>query len=367
MTGSGDHAGGWCFWEEWWLSNNWPTLPGIRAYDVKVKVGTEWLLVNDTYGYEKKTQGFPEDFPYYYGWHTQFNDWFVVPNQPPDIPTLNSPPDGASGVNLTPDLIFSYSDPDNDDCTKFDLKVDDNSDFSSPEIDETDYSTGGPWSSGGTITYSVSSPLSPGTKHYWKVRVFGGTVWSNWSDGTWDFTTTQPSDILAVTVYARCRCSHPDRPDPVSSYLAGILCNGYWAQGGDHLTKYYKLSSTWRDLSYTWTTNPATGEVWTQEEINSLEIGVWLWASAWTPPAYPSSWCTQVYAIVEQDEEPTEYTLRPLANGSDVGLGQVPVSGEQWDKVDEVEADGIDTYLWHTTYGGSIPSAGDSCLFYVAP
>jgi hypothetical protein len=110
-------------------------------------------------------------------------------NDPPNTPTLNSPPDGATGVNLTPDLIFNYSDPNNDDCARFDLQVDDNLGFPSPEIDETDYSTGGPWSSGGTITYPVSSPLAPGTQYYWRVRVFDGTDWSSWSDGSWDFTT----------------------------------------------------------------------------------------------------------------------------------------------------------------------------------
>jgi hypothetical protein len=113
-------------------------------------------------------------------------------NQPPDIPTLVSPEDEETGVSLTPDLVFYYSDPDGDDCTKFDLKLADNPVFSSPEIDEADY--GGSWASDSAITYSVSSPLSPGTQYYWKVRVFDGTDWSEWSDGGWDFTTNYPPD-----------------------------------------------------------------------------------------------------------------------------------------------------------------------------
>jgi len=154
-----------------------------------------------------------------YAQYLSMTDDFITygsPNQRPATPTLVSPPDGATGVSLTPDLIFNYSDPDDDDCTKFDLKVDDNSDFSSPEIDETDYSTGGPWSSGSEIIYSVSSPLSPGTKYYWKVRVFDGTVWSNWSDGTWDFTTNQPPDLpsgLGPTQYVDGRWGDDNTPE----------------------------------------------------------------------------------------------------------------------------------------------------------
>ena len=110
-------------------------------------------------------------------------------NNPPHVPTLSSPPDGAIDQSLTLDLVFNYSDPDSDNCDKFDLQVDNNSTFASPEINETDYSLGGPWSSGGTITYSVSSGLSNETKYYWKVRVYDGTDWSDWSNGTWDFTT----------------------------------------------------------------------------------------------------------------------------------------------------------------------------------
>jgi hypothetical protein len=110
-------------------------------------------------------------------------------NDPPCIPTLNSPSDGATGVVLTPDLVFDYSDPDDDDCASFDLQVDDDAGFSSPEIDESDYSTGGPWSSGSSITYTVSTPLAPDTQYYWRVNVSDGTDWSGWSDGSWDFTT----------------------------------------------------------------------------------------------------------------------------------------------------------------------------------
>ena len=110
-------------------------------------------------------------------------------NTAPNTPTLNSPAHGSTGQSITPDLIINYLDADSDACAKFDLLVDDDFTFVSPEIKETDYSTDGPWASGGTITYSVSSGLSASTKYYWIVRVYDGTDWSNWSSGTWEFTT----------------------------------------------------------------------------------------------------------------------------------------------------------------------------------
>ena len=122
---------------------------------------------------------------------------YTPANTAPNVPTISSPSDGATGQSLTPDLVFNYSDTESDNCAKFDLQVDDDSGFGSPEVNETDYTSGGPWASGGTITYSVSSGLSESTKYYWKVRVYDGTEWSNWSDGSWDFTTGTGKKIIS--------------------------------------------------------------------------------------------------------------------------------------------------------------------------
>jgi alpha-tubulin suppressor-like RCC1 family protein len=115
---------------------------------------------------------------------------YTAANPSPNTPTLVSPGDGASDISLTPTLQFGYSDPAAESATKFDLKIDDNADFSSPVINLTDYSTGGPWASGSTINHTVvAGGLSVNGHYYWKVRAYDGTGWSSWSDGTWDFFT----------------------------------------------------------------------------------------------------------------------------------------------------------------------------------
>jgi len=129
-------------------------------------------------------------------------------NNPPDTPTLNSPSDGATGVALTPNLIFDYSDPDGNPCASFNLQVDNDLAFGSPEINEAGYAVGGPWLSGNPITYSVATPLAPGIQYYWRVDVFDGALWSGWSAGDWDFTigdagsvtdTYYPTDDVTVS------------------------------------------------------------------------------------------------------------------------------------------------------------------------
>jgi len=125
----------------------------------------------------------------------------VLPNTPPDIPTLNSPSDGATDVVLTPNLVFDYFDADDDDCTEFEILVDDDPGFGSPDINDAVL---GSWPSPGPITYNVTTPLAPGTQYYWQVDVFDDTEWSGWSDGMWDFTTGIQDGGAAKAEYHTC-------------------------------------------------------------------------------------------------------------------------------------------------------------------
>jgi len=91
-----------------------------------------------------------------------------------------------------PSHYFSwiYSDPDGNDEVRFQFQVDDNSDFSSPEVDETVIGT---WADGDTNNQTVIVEPSPdfgqigyNTAYYWRVKVWD----SNEVDSDW----TQYSD-----------------------------------------------------------------------------------------------------------------------------------------------------------------------------
>ena len=99
-------------------------------------------------------------------------------------PSCNNPPT-ATNLSVTkgdyctsPAHYFSwtYSDPDGDDESQFQFQVDDNSDFSSPEVDQT---VTGTWSSGSSNNQTVVVAVSPGsdqigynTTYYWRVKVW---------------------------------------------------------------------------------------------------------------------------------------------------------------------------------------------------
>ena len=112
---------------------------------------------------------------------------YASANPSPNIPTLVSPSNGTVGVPLLPNFQFGYFDPNGDNGTKLDLMIDNNSNFSSPEINVSGFA--GSWLSSSTINYSTSTLLSYNTKYYWRARVFDGTSYSPWSDGSWNFTT----------------------------------------------------------------------------------------------------------------------------------------------------------------------------------
>jgi len=80
-----------------------------------------------------------------------------------------------------------------------------------------------------------------------------------------------------------------------------------------HSTEYYgneeTLTSSWTTYSKQWDTNPNTGSAWTWDEIDALEVGVALKASATA-----SGRCTQVYVEVD-------YTAITPKTSSDAGSG----------------------------------------------
>jgi len=101
--------------------------------------------------------------------------------------------------------------------------------------------------------------------------------------------------ITSVTIHARAR----------AYYYYSCADMGMQIVARTHSTNYYSDEFTlignagWGDYSETWTTNPYTGEPWTWDEIDDLQIGVKLYDYG---PGYPD--CTQVYAEVNYETVP---------------------------------------------------------------
>jgi len=111
---------------------------------------------------------------------------------PPDAPTLIAPPDEATDVSLQPTFgwsavkgsrvashgltptssTFTRLSPADD----YHIQVDDDSDFSSPEIDEDGISN---------TTYTDGSELQGCTTYYWRVRARNSNGYGSWSYRWW--------------------------------------------------------------------------------------------------------------------------------------------------------------------------------------
>lgn len=119
-------------------------------------------------------------------------DVLIVYNSQPNTPTLVSPADKTVIADNTPKLDWiaaSPIDPDSGDTVKYDLQVDNNSDFSSPIYSQT----------GLTNTNKTTSILSQDT-YYWRVRAVDNDNYAgNWTTPrTLTIDTTDPSIIGAA-------------------------------------------------------------------------------------------------------------------------------------------------------------------------
>ncbi|MFH1228117.1 MAG: PEGA domain-containing protein [Planctomycetota bacterium] len=122
------------------------------------------------------------------GYVTQNIAVTIVQGQAPDknvtlevqtlpAPTLMYPAYGSTTTDTTPDFDWS----DIPTASAYGIMVDNNFDFSSPEISQTTTPS----------NYTPTTPLTTGT-YYWKVRTQdSSSAWGNWST-TWSFTINQP-------------------------------------------------------------------------------------------------------------------------------------------------------------------------------
>jgi len=113
-------------------------------------------------------------------------------NTAPNAPTLNSPATASILGDTTPDLKFTLTDPQSDTMTKYEILIDNNSGFGSPEVDAT---VNGSFASGVQQTYTPSA-LNRGETYYWKVRAYDGSLWGNYSSSRYFTINSLPVATL---------------------------------------------------------------------------------------------------------------------------------------------------------------------------
>lgn len=89
------------------------------------------------------------------------------------VPTLIAPSNGSSTTNRRPNFTWSTG----PSPVSYQIQIDNNSDFSSPEVDATL----------GAATFTPGTNLANQTTHYWRVCTYDGTDWGAWS-ATWSVT-----------------------------------------------------------------------------------------------------------------------------------------------------------------------------------
>jgi len=135
--------------------------------------------------------------------------------------------------------------------------------------------TGEPWD-------KVSENVSDGDSSY----IY--TNWYDWEDNLYNIADHSAGSGLInyVKVYAVTR-EQVDK-SKTSAHIR-IKTNGASYNGTE-----IDATTSWTTYSDQWNTNPQTGEAWTWDEIDALQIGV----SLRNPQANKYSYCTQIYVEV---------------------------------------------------------------------
>jgi hypothetical protein len=111
---------------------------------------------------------------------------FTAVNELPEVPVLFEPLNN-SNLNEEPVLVWDESTDMDSDLVSYQVLVDNNADFSSPEINNDETST----------TFDTLGKLQSG-KYYWKVRSTDGIDNSAYSE-VWTFTLTLPATTTPTT------------------------------------------------------------------------------------------------------------------------------------------------------------------------
>ncbi|EKD42027.1 MAG: fibronectin, type III protein, partial [uncultured bacterium] len=136
-------------------------------------------------------------------------------NTAPSTPSSLGPAsyvNGSTVNNYLPTLNFTLSDTDGADTVKYQIQIDDSSDFSSAIVDytsalaaqgATSFTVGQAAGSGTYTTGSVSTTLSVGTSYYWRVKAIDNSVsassYATANSGAIAFVVGQPTVTLGVS------------------------------------------------------------------------------------------------------------------------------------------------------------------------
>ncbi len=114
-----------------------------------------------------------------------------------------------------------------------------------------------------------------------------GSASSSYAERTFNCANPGLAGIIQnVTVLARCK-GHISTANTAKTV---IYCNSTKTYGS---SVTLNADNNYHDLTASYDTNPATGQPWTWDDINNLEIGVYLYQ-----PGNNLTACSQIYAIV---------------------------------------------------------------------
>ncbi|MFB0559415.1 MAG: hypothetical protein ACETVS_02655 [Dehalococcoidales bacterium] len=175
-------------------------------------------------------------------------------------------------------------------------------DWESVLIPEVDTEIFRPNAAGDETLILVQEPISG--EHWDKVAeetpdgdsTYVGTDSNAWQEDLYNITNhstqTAAGPINYVEVYMVCRVTA--NATQTNAYIH-IKTNGV-----EYNVAEATLTTSWDTYSYLWDKNPQTGQAWTWDEIDALQIGVGLRR----PDVDESALCTQVYAEVEFEAPP---------------------------------------------------------------
>jgi hypothetical protein len=157
-----------------------------------------------------------------------------VANNPPTVPTLSAPANGATMTSLQPTLVIVNSTDPEGTTPVYHFQLSTLSSFSTIAVENLSVAQGP-----STTTWQVAPALNNLTTYYWRVRASDGQAYSGWS-GSRSFYVNQPGGNSPPTTPT---CNSPTSGGKVSSLTPDLIINNATDPNGDPLTYQFELYS----------------------------------------------------------------------------------------------------------------------------